>query len=98
MSNTGTLGAWTKTSVLPAPIAYAAAVVATSSNSPVTSSSYLYVIGGDSSASGKPVATVYIGTLSAAGAVTSWGTTTSLPAAVPSLRAVRFNRTADAAR
>ena len=93
VSNTGTLGAWTKSTVLPAPIAYAAAVVATSSNSPVTSSSYLYVIGGDSTASGKPVATVYIGTLSAAGAVTSWGTTTALPAAVHSLGAVIFNGT-----
>ena len=93
VSNTGTLGAWTKSTVLPAPIAYAAAVVATSSNSPVTSSSYLYVIGGDSTASGKPVATVYLGTLSAAGPVTSWGTTTSLPAAVHSLGAVIFNGT-----
>jgi hypothetical protein len=91
VSNTGTLGAWTKATVLPAHVAYAAAVVATPSNSPVTGSSYLYVIGGDSTASGKPVATVYIGILSAGGAVTGWGTTSSLPAAVHSLGAVIFN-------
>jgi len=91
VSNTGALGAWNKATVLPAPVAYAAAVVATPSNSPVTGGSYLYVIGGDSSASGKPVATVHIGVLSAGGAVTGWGTTTSLPAAVHSLGAVIFN-------
>ena len=91
VSNTGALGAWNKATVLPAPVAYAAAVVATPSNSPVMGSSYLYVIGGDSTASGKPVATVYIGILSTGGAVTGWGTTTSLPAAVHSLGAVIFN-------
>jgi len=93
VSNSGTLGAWTNSAVLPAHIAYAAAVVATPSNSPVTGSSYLYAIGGDSTASGKPVATVYVGILSAGGAVTGWGTTTSLPAAVHSLGAVIFNGT-----
>src|SRR2546425_5074685 len=80
VSNSGTLGAWNKSAVLPAHIAYAAAVVATPSNSPVTGSSYLYAIGGDSTASGKPVATVYVGILSAGGAVTGWGTAASLPA------------------
>ena len=45
VSNTGALGAWNKATVLPAPVAYAAAVVATPSNSPVTGSSYLYVTG-----------------------------------------------------
>jgi hypothetical protein len=93
VSNTGALGSWTKSTVLPTPVAFASAVVATPTNSPVTGSSYLYVIGGDSTASGKPVATVYIGTLSAAGAVTAWATTTSLPAAVHSLGAVIFNGT-----
>src|SRR6266446_5530728 len=68
VSNSGTVGAWTKTTVLPAPVAFAAAVVATPTNSQVTGSSYLYVIGGDSTASGKPVATVRVGTLGAGGA------------------------------
>ena len=91
VSSTGTLSAWTKTTVLPAPVAFAAAVVATPTNSAVTGSSYLYVIGGDSSAGGKPVATVRLGTLGAAGAVTGWSTTTALPAAVHSPGAVIFN-------
>src|SRR2546422_8219487 len=90
VSNTGTLGAWTKSAVLPARLAYAAAVVATPSNSPVTGSSYLYVIGGDSTASGAPVATVYLGTVSATGAITSGATTTSLTAPVASVRAGSF--------
>src|SRR4029077_15818407 len=59
--------------------------------SPVTGNSYLYVLGGDSTASGKPVATVYVGTLSATGAVTGWTTTTALPAPLHSLGAVIFN-------
>jgi hypothetical protein len=91
VSSTGTLGAWTKTTVLPAPLAFAAALVATPANSPVTGSSYLYVLGGDSTAGGKPVATVYVGTLSATGAVTGWTTTTALPAPVHSLGATIFN-------
>lgn len=91
VSSTGAVGAWTKTTVLPAWLAFAAAVVATPANSPVTGSSYLYVLGGDSTASGKPVATVYVGTLAATGAVTSWSTTMALPAAVHSVGAVIFN-------
>ena len=91
VSNTGSVGAWTKTTVLPAPVAFAAAVVATPTNSQVTGSSYLYLIGGDSTASGKPVATVRVGTLSATGAVTAWSTTTALPAALHSAGAVIFN-------
>jgi hypothetical protein len=91
VSSTGALGAWTKATVLPAPLAFAAAVVATPGNAPVTGNSYLYVLGGDSTASGKPVATVYVGTLAATGAVTSWATTTALPAAVHSCGAVIFN-------
>src|SRR3989442_3051508 len=91
VSNSGTVGAWTKTTVLPTPVAFAAAVVATPTNSQVTGSSYLYVIGGDSTASGKPVAMVRVGTLSATGAVTAWSTTTALPAALHSVGAVTFN-------
>jgi len=92
VSNTGALSAsWTTTTVLPAPIAFAAAVVATPANSPVTGTSYLYVLGGDSTASGKPVATVYLGTLNASGAVTSWSTTSALPATVHSCAGVIFN-------
>ena len=88
---TGTLGAWTPTTALPAPVAFAAAVAATPANSPVSGAGYLYMLGGDSTASGKPVATVYRGTLDATGAVTGWTPTTALPAAVHSLGAVIFN-------
>lgn len=92
VSSTGSLGAWTKDAVLPAPIAFAAALVATPANSPVAAgNSYLYLFGGDSTASGKPVATVYVGTINASGTVIGWTTTTALPAAVHSLGAVIFN-------
>jgi hypothetical protein len=91
VSSSGAVGTWTTTTVLPVALAFAAAVVATPANSPVTGNSYLYVLGGDSTASGKPVATVYRGTLAATGAVTGWSTTTALPAAVHSLGAVIFN-------
>ena len=91
VSASGALGAWTKTMGLPANVAFAAAVVATPENSPVTGSSYLYILGGDSTAGGKPVATVYRGTLGATGAVTGWSPTTTLPAAVHSAGAVIFN-------
>src|SRR5712692_5065111 len=91
VSSSGAVGAWTNTKVLPTSLAFTAAVVATPANSPVTGSSYLYVLGGDSTASGKPVATVYVGTLTATGAVTSWNTTTALPGAVHSCGAVIFN-------
>ena len=91
VSNTGALGAWSNTTVLPTAVAFAAAVVATPANSPVTGSSYLYVLGGDSTASGKPVSTVYVGTLAASGAVTGWSTTATLPAAAHSLGAGIFN-------
>ncbi|HTD71302.1 MAG TPA: hypothetical protein VK647_12690 [Gemmatimonadales bacterium] len=91
VSSTGTVGAWTRTTVLPAPVAFAAAVVATPTNSAVTGASYLYVIGGDSTAGGKPVATVRLGTLNATGAVSAWSTTTALPAPVHSAGAVIFN-------
>src|SRR5467141_1397537 len=42
VSNTGAVGAWTRTTALSIPIAFAAALVATPTNSPVTGSSYLY--------------------------------------------------------
>jgi len=90
VSGTGALGAWTKTTVLPTPVAFAAAIVVTPANAPVTTS-YLLVLGGDSTASGKPVATVYRGTLSGTGAVTGWSATTALNAPAHSLGAVVFN-------
>src|SRR5439155_18141423 len=86
----GALGNWSNTAVLPAAVAFAAAVVVSPANAPVTSA-YLLVLGGDSTASGKPVATVYLGTLGASGAVTGWSTTSALPAPVHSLGAVVFN-------
>jgi hypothetical protein len=90
VSSTGALNGWTKTTVLPTPVAFAAAIVVTPANAPVTSS-YLLALGGDSTASGKPVATVYRGTLSGTGAVTGWSTTTTLPTPLHSLGAVVFN-------
>ena len=90
VSSSGALGSWSNTAVLPAAVAFAAAVVVSPANAPVTSA-YLLVLGGDSTASGKPVATVYLGTLGASGAVTGWSTTSALPAPVHSLGAVVFN-------
>src|SRR5260370_36180008 len=91
VTDTGTVGVWSSTTVLPAPRAFAAAAIATPANSPVTGASYLYVLGGDSTASGKPVATVYVGTLGVTGAETGWTTATPLPAAAHSLGVVIFN-------
>src|SRR5260370_12839529 len=91
VTDTGTVGVWSNTTVLPAPRAFATAAIATPANSPVTGASYLYVLGGDSTASGKPVATVYVGTLGVTGAVTGWTTATPLPAAAHSLGVVIFN-------
>src|SRR2546425_7979468 len=89
-SSSGALGSWSNTAVLPAAVAFAAAVAVSPATAPVTSA-YLLVLGGDSTASGKPVRTVYPGTLGASGAVTGWSTTSALPAPVHSLGAVVFN-------
>jgi hypothetical protein len=88
---TGQLGAWTAATPLPAARAFHAAVVATPSNSTVTGPGYLYVLGGDSTAAGAPVSTVYKATLDATGAITAWAPTTPLPAPLHSLGAVIFN-------
>jgi hypothetical protein len=90
VSSSGALGSWSNTAVLPAPVAFAAAVVVSPANAPVTSA-YLLVLGGASTASGTPVATDYLGTLGASGAVTGWSTTSALPAPVHSLGAAVFN-------
>ncbi len=87
----GALAGWVATTVLPAPRAVAAAAIATPTNSPVSGSGYLYVIGGDSTAGGKPVATVYVGTLTAPAGVTAWATTTPLPQPIHSAGAAIFN-------
>ncbi len=90
VSSSGALSSWNTTAGLPAPVAFAAAVVVSSANAPVAST-YLLVLGGDSTASGKPVATVYLGAVGTTGAVTGWSTTSALPAPVHSLGAVVFN-------
>jgi hypothetical protein len=92
VGGSGSLSSWTATTALPTPVAFAAAVVVTPFHAAVGTSSYLYVVGGDSTASGKPVATVYKGALDpSGGGVTAWTTTTALPAAVHSVGAVIFN-------
>ncbi len=87
----GTIAAWTRTTPLPAKVAFAAAAIASPYNSPATGAGYLYVIGGASAASGTPVSTVYVGTLNASGGVTAWTTTTALPVALHSVGAAIFN-------
>jgi hypothetical protein len=89
----GALGAWTSTTALPQPVAFAAAAIASPYNSPATGSGYLYVIGGDSTASGKPVTPVYVGTLNATGGIAGWTTTTALPVPLHSVGAAIFNGT-----
>ncbi len=87
----GLIGSWSPTTALPQARAFSAAAIASPYNSPATGAGYLYVIGGASAASGTPVSTVYVGTLSASGGVTSWTTTTALPAALHSVGASIFN-------
>jgi hypothetical protein len=88
----GQLGSWTTAGMaLPAPRAFAAAVVATPFNSTVTGPGYLYVLGGDSTAAGLPVATVYVATLDTTGAITGWSATAPLPVPLHSVGAVIFN-------
>ncbi len=86
-----TLSTWAATTALPQALAFATAVIASPYNSPVAGAGFLYLIGGDSTASGKPVSTVYVGTLNAPGGVSGWTTTTPLPAPLHSVGAAIFH-------
>jgi hypothetical protein len=84
----GTLGAWTATTPLPTALAFSAAVAATQRNSSVTTvTGYLYVLGGATSASGAPVATVYRAPINADGSLGAWTSITALPAPLRSVGA-----------
>ncbi len=74
----GALGAWTSTTPLPQALAFAAAVVATPSNS-AASGPFLYVLGGGTDAAGEPSATVYRAGLGSDGAVGGWSQVRALP-------------------
>ena len=91
VGNTGTLGAWTQSTALPAPVAFAALAVATPANSRISAAGYLYVLGGATDAGGTPTTNVSRGTLAADGSVTAWTADTPLPAPLHSLRAVVFH-------
>jgi hypothetical protein len=69
----GQLGSWTPATPLPTATAFAAAVVATPSNSRLKiGAGVIYLLGGVTSAGGAPVATVFRGLLNANGDVSSW--------------------------
>lgn len=87
----GSLGAWTATTPLPAAVAFHRAVVAAPSNSKVTGLGFVYVLGGASNATGTQVsATIYRGTLAADGTISGWTQSGSLPAPLHSFGATIF--------
>jgi hypothetical protein len=91
VGSSGTLSSWSTTAELPKALAFAAATVATPGNSRVTGPGFLYVIGGATDTGGQPSATVYCGTLSEDGTVSSWTETTALPVPLHSMGAVIFH-------
>lgn len=91
VSGTGALDGWSTTTPLPDPVSFAAAVVATPTNSVVQAPGMLYVLGGDSTAAGAPVARVYGASLAEDGSITGWTSENPLPAAVHSAGAVVFD-------
>ena len=86
----GTVSAWPTTTALPEARAFHASVAATPFNSRVTGNGELYVLGGISTASGQPTATVSRTSLNLDGTVGNWTTTTPLPQPLHSLGAVVF--------
>ena len=87
----GVLSAWTATTPLPSGVAFHAGAVATPANSRVTSTGFLYVLGGATDAAGAPSSTVYRGALAADGTVSAWTAVTSLPAPLHSSGAAIFH-------
>jgi hypothetical protein len=89
-SSGGLLAPWAAAPPLPQPLAFATAASASPYNS-AAAYGYLYVIGGDSTADGKPVATVYVGKTSQTTGVTAWTATTPLPVPLHSAGAAVFD-------
>jgi hypothetical protein len=85
------VGAWTATTPLPGTVAFHAAVVATPANSRITSTGFLYVIGGATDIAGSPSPTIYRGTLALDGSVSAWTTVSPLPVPLYSAGAVIFH-------
>ena len=91
VGGSGSLSAWTTTSVLPAARAFSRAVVATPANSKVTGSGYIYLLGGATDAAGaQPSAVIYRGTLAADGSISGWTQAGSLPAPLHSFGVAIF--------
>lgn len=87
----GTLGTWNSTTALPAAVAFHSAVVATPSNSRVTSLGYVYVLGGSTDAAGTQASTtIYRGTIAADGTISAWASAGTLPAPLHSFGAAIF--------
>jgi len=83
----GDLNAWTETAALPTAVAFHRVVVASPTNSPVSGSGYLYVLGGATDADGTPSTAIYRGGPGANGAVSAWAQSGSLPTALHSFGA-----------
>ncbi len=82
---------WTATTPLPGGTAFHAVAVATAANSRITSTGFLYVLGGATDVAGTPSSTVYRGALAADGTVSAWTAVTSLPAPLHSSGAAIFH-------
>ena len=88
---TGAVSLWTPTTPLPAALAFERSVIATPSNSKVSGTGFVYVLGGSSNAAGTvPVNTIYRGALAADGTISGWTAAGSLPAALHSFGAAVF--------
>jgi hypothetical protein len=85
---TGTIGTWAPTTSLTTAVAFPAAVIATHTNSAVLSTTgYLYVLGGATNSSGTSTALVSHATIHTDGTVGPWTPVTPLPVALHALSA-----------
>jgi hypothetical protein len=87
VSATGALDAWATTAPLSQAVAFHRAVVATPTNSPVTGSGFIYVLGGATDSAGQPTAVIQRGTLAGDGTVGAWTSGGTLPVALHSFGA-----------
>jgi hypothetical protein len=83
----GALGAWSATAALPQALAFHRAAVASPTNSLVTGSGFVYVLGGVTDATGTLTAAIQRGTIQPDGTIGSWASAGTLPAPLHSFGA-----------